>query len=55
MIGGRRGPAWNVDLPFEQVRVWSSFRVQTYGLLRSGLTPPEKLYASPPSQEWPKG
>jgi len=54
-LGGRRGPAWNANLPFEQVRVWSSVRVQTYSQLRSGLTPPEKLYASPASQEWPKG
>ena len=54
-LGGRRGPAWNATLPFEHVRVWSSVRVQTYSQLRSGLAPPEKLFASPPSTEWPKG
>lgn len=54
-IGGRRGPAWNANAPFEQVRVWYSVRVQTYSQLNSGIAPPQKLFAYPPSDEWPAG
>ena len=54
-IAGRRGPLWDVDVPFEDVRVWHSVRVQTYSQLSSGVTPPQKLFASPPTEEWPNG
>lgn len=52
-ISGRRGPLWNADVPFEALRVWHSVRVQT----ESGYspTPPRKLFASAPSNEWPTG
>ena len=54
-IAGRRGPLWDVDVPFEDVQVWHSVRVQTYSQLSSGVTPPQKLFASPPTEEWPNG
>ena len=54
-IGGRLGPAQNANLPFEEVRVWYSVRVQTYSQLYSGVACPQKLFASPPSDEWPTG
>lgn len=54
-IAGRRGPAWDVNIPFEQVRVWHSVRVQTYSQLSSGVATPQKLFASPPTEEWPNG
>ena len=54
-IGGRRGPAWNAETPFEQVRVWYSVRVQTYSKLTTGVATPQKLFVSPPNDEWPVG
>ena len=36
-IGGRCGPALDAHLPFEQVWVWYSVRVQTYSQLYSGV------------------
>ena len=54
-IGGRHGPASDTHLPFEQVWVWYSVRVQTYSQLYSGVACPQKLFASPPSKEWPTG
>ena len=54
-IGGRRGPAWNAEVPFKNVRVWHSVRVQTNSRVHAGVTPPQKLFASPPSEEWPAG
>ena len=54
-IAGRRGPLWNVDAPFEEVRVWHSIRVQASGGYLPTPPPPRKLFASPPSHEWPTG
>ena len=53
-IAGRRGPLWNAATPFEDVRVWHSVRVQ----MKGGCSPtrtPDKLFASPPNDEWPTG
>lgn len=55
VIAGRRGALWNADVPFERVRVWHSVRVQTRARYPSTSTPPHKLFASPPSDEWPTG
>ena len=52
-IAGRRGPIWNASAPFEDVRVWNSVRIQTQG--GRTPTPADKLFASPPSVEWPTG
>ena len=54
-IAGRRGPLWNASAPFEDVKVWHSIRVQTKGGYSSTPPPPDKLFASPPSDEWPTG
>ena len=54
-IGGRRGPMWNASAPFEDLRVWHSVRVQTKGGYSPTPTPAEKLFASPPGDEWPTG
>ena len=54
-IAGRRGPAWNADVPFDNIRVWNAVRVQTHSQLVPGPAPPRKLFASPPSEEWPTG
>ena len=54
-IAGKRGPAWDATVPFKQVRVWYSFRVQAYSQCGPGVAPPQKLYASPPTEEWPDG
>ena len=54
-ISGRRGPAWNANIPFKNVQVWHSVHVQTNSQVHSGITLPQKLYASPPSEEWPAG
>jgi len=54
-ITGKRGPAWNATPPFEQVRVWHSIQVQTYSQCGPGVAPPQKLFASPPTEEWPDG
>ena len=53
-IAGRRGPLWSADAPFEDVKVWHSIRIQTKSG-QSSTTPPRKLFASPPSDEWPTG
>ena len=54
-ITGKRGPLWDADVPFEEIRVWHSVRIQTHNQLYPGVTPPQKLFASPPSKEWPTG
>ena len=53
-IAGRRGPLWNASIPFEHMRIWHSVRVQ----MKGGYSPtstPDKLFTSPPSDEWPNG
>jgi len=54
-ISGKRGPLWSADVPFKEIRVWRSVRVQTHSQLYPGVAPPQKLFASPPSKEWPTG
>jgi hypothetical protein len=54
-VAGRRGPLQNASVPFEHVRVWHSVRVQLKGGYSSIPTPADKLFASPPSDEWPTG
>ncbi|KAF9645552.1 hypothetical protein BDM02DRAFT_3131018 [Thelephora ganbajun] len=54
-IAGKCGPAWDTNIPFKEVWVWYSVRVQMYSQLHSGIAPPQKLFASPPSEEWPTG
>jgi hypothetical protein len=54
-ITGRRGPVWDATIPFDQVRVWYSVRVQNYSQRDSGVALPQKLFASPPTEEWPNG
>ncbi|KAF9782579.1 hypothetical protein BJ322DRAFT_1157393 [Thelephora terrestris] len=55
VIAGRRGPGWDVAIPFKEVQVWHSVRVQTYSQLSSGVAPLQKLFALPPGEEWPNG
>lgn len=55
MISGRRGPAWNAKIPFENIQVWHSVHVQTNSQVHPGVTLPQKLFVSPPSEEWPAG
>ena len=54
-IAGKRGPAWDSTVPFEQIRVWHSVRVRTFSQLHPNVTPPQKLFASPPGGAWPSG
>ena len=54
-IAGRRGPLWNASVPFEHAKVWHSVRVQTRSVHSSAPIPADKLFASPPSDEWPSG
>ena len=52
-ITRKHGPVWNANVPFEDVRVWHSVQVQVHSQLYPGVAPPQKLFASPPSEEWP--
>ena len=54
-ISGRRGPLWNASALFKDVRVWHSVRVQMKSRHSPTPAPPNKLFASPPSNEWPNG
>ena len=54
-ISGRRGPAWDATVPFQQVRIWYSVRVQTYSSCSTGAADPQKLFASPLTKDWPHG
>jgi hypothetical protein len=54
-IGGRRIAQRTAPLPFEEVQVWFSVKVQTYSCDGPGIVPPQKLMASPPSNGWPQG
>ena len=53
-IAGRQGPMHGTLLPFDGIQVWHSVQVQNFncdGVLR----PPQRLFASPPSDDWPSG
>ena len=53
-ISGRQGSTHNVQLPFEEVRVWHSVRVQNHDAT-GGLRPPRRLFTKPSSHDWPFG
>ncbi|KAF9791321.1 hypothetical protein BJ322DRAFT_1000188, partial [Thelephora terrestris] len=54
-IGGRRGTHTNARLPFTNVIVWYSVRIQTYSLDDKSVTSPRRLNATPPCDSWPFG
>ena len=54
MISGRQGSTLNVQLPFEEIRIWNSVRVQNYDAA-GGLRRPQRLFAQPPSGDWQFG
>jgi hypothetical protein len=54
-IGGRRASRHTAPLPFQEVQVWFSVRVQTHSCDGPGVVPPQRLMALPPSDEWPQG
>lgn len=53
-ISGRQGLMDYRLLPFDEIRVWHSVQVQNYNS-DGGLRPPQRLFASPPSDDWPSG
>jgi hypothetical protein len=42
-------------LPFDDVIVWHSLRIQTHSLDDGSLTEPRRLMAVPPCESWPQG
>jgi hypothetical protein len=54
-IGGRRRTWANNQLPFENVMVWYSLRVQTQSMDDGSLSDPRRLNAMPPSDLWTLG
>ena len=54
-IGGRRGSHPNTQLPFTNVIVWFSLRMQTYSLDGKSVTDPRRLNAIPPCDSWSLG
>ena len=54
-IGGRRRTQANIQLPFDDVIVWYSLRMQTLSLDDDSVTDPRRLAAVPPSDLWPLG
>ena len=54
-IGGRRRTRANTSLPFKEVMVWYSLRVQTRSLDDGSVTDPRRLTAMPPCDSWPLG
>ena len=54
-IGGRRGTHPNAQLPFTDVLVWYSFRMQTYSSDEKSVTEPRRLNAIPPCDSWSLG
>jgi hypothetical protein len=53
-IAGRLGPPDDTPLPFNEIRVWYSVQVQNFNS-DGDLRPPQRLFASPPSDDWPFG
>ena len=53
-ISGRQGPAYNVQLLFEDVRIWHSVQVQNRDKV-GGLRKPQRLFTKTPSHDWPFG
>lgn len=54
-IGGRRRSHPNTQLPFSEVAVWYSFRMQTYTAGDGSVTDPRRVSALPPCESWPLG
>ena len=54
-IGGRRRTQMDTQLPFSDVIVWHSFRMQTRSLDDGSTTDPQRLTAMPPCDLWPLG
>ena len=54
-IGGRRGTHPDPRLPFTDVIVWYSLRMQTYSSDDESVTDPRRLNAIPPCESWPLG
>ncbi|KAF9789589.1 hypothetical protein BJ322DRAFT_1178167 [Thelephora terrestris] len=54
-IGGRRGTHPNTQLPFTDVLVWYSLRMQTYSSDEKSVTDPRRLNAIPPCDSWSFG
>ena len=54
-VGGRRGTWADTELPFSNVMVWFSLRMQTHSLDDGSVTEPRRLTAIPPCDSWPLG
>ena len=56
-IGGRRQSRVDDQLPFDDLAVWYSIRLQTHSLDDPGssITEPRRLVARPPCDSWPLG
>ena len=54
-VGGRRGTQANAELPFDDIMVWFSLRIQTHSLDDGSATEPLRLAAFPPCDSWPLG
>ena len=54
-IGGRQRTHADPQLPFTNVMVWYSFRIQMQSMDDGLVTDPRRLNAMPPSDEWPLG
>jgi hypothetical protein len=54
-IGGRRRTQVDTQLPFNDVMVWFSLRVQTRSSDGDSVTEPRRLTVMPPCDSWPLG
>ena len=54
-ILGRRQSWADFQLPFDNVMVWHSLRLQTNSLDNDSVTEPQRLMAHPPCDTWPLG
>ncbi|KAF9780072.1 hypothetical protein BJ322DRAFT_1141618 [Thelephora terrestris] len=54
-IGGRRGTHTDTQLPFTDVMVWYSLRMQTFSVDDDSVTLPRRLNAIPPCDSWALG
>ena len=52
-IGGRQRTHANTWLPFTEVMVWFSIRMQTWSIDNRSVTEPRRLNAAPLLDEWP--
>ena len=53
-VSGRQGLTHDIELPFDDVRIWYSVQVQNLDVT-GGLRRPQRLFAKPPSHDWPFG